>query len=93
MVVGQTNAVGPTSIKGSFFSSFGFQREIGNKNAIQISNFTARRYASAVLAVVVRRCLSVTRRYCIKTAEQIKLIFLSEGFLRPIVFCILRKLE
>jgi len=34
--------------------------------------FTARRYASAVLAVVV--CLSVTSRYCIETTGRIELV-------------------
>ena len=45
---------------------------VAHKSEVPASSFAALRYASAVLAVVVCRsvCPSVTRRYCVKTAER-----------------------
>jgi len=40
-----------------------------------ISIFTARRYASAVLAMALYLSVSVTSRCSIKTAERIELVF------------------
>jgi len=58
--------------------------------------FTARRYAGAMYVVYIfyvtclSVCLSVsvTRRYCIKTAERIELDFWRGGILRPMLRCI-----
>ena len=52
--------------------------EVSNRNPRQPKvSFTARRYASAIFAVVVclsvRLCLSVTNRYCVEATEVIEL--------------------
>ena len=43
------------------------------QNRVIACIFTARCYASAVYAVVM--CLSITSQYCIKTTEQIEVVF------------------
>jgi len=47
----------------------------------------ARRYASAVLAMSVSVCLSVTSRYCIETAERIR----RRSYPRFILHCVVRE--